>query len=202
MIPLIGKVPAIKSWKEFQTRLPEPDEVSFWFRGGRPTPTGLGIVTGKLSRLVVVDCDSQADAAFWLKKFPVSPFVVETGGGGIHLYYAMPDGDEVRNRANVFRRKIDLRGEGGYATAPPSIHPNGKEYAWQMHAGCSVLPTFDPAWHFDKPQTEHIAGYTFVGNVRNVVSYINCIHAHAGHAGHNATFRVACKLRDASVSPQ
>ena len=34
----------------------------------------------------------------------------------------------------------------------------------------------------------------------NVVKYINEIKAIAGEGGHNATFRAACKLRDAGLS--
>ena len=38
--------------------------------------------------------------------------------------------------------------------------------------------------------------------VRNAVAYIRRIHAKAGEGGHNATFRAACKLRDAGLSEE
>lgn len=200
LIPLFGKMPALPSWKEYQQRLPSSQELATWFSDvGRP-PSGLGVVTGRLSRLVVVDCDSEADAAFWSKTYPSSPLVVLTGGGGIHFYYAMPEGGEVRNRAGVLRRRIDIRGEGGYATAPPSSHPSGRQYAWQVCDLTAGLPSFDAAWLADEPRTRRASTAKYVGKVRNAVAYIRRIQAVAGEGGHNATFRAACKLRDAGLA--
>jgi hypothetical protein len=200
LIPLLGKLPALPSWKEYQRRLPSSEEVAVWFsEGGRP-PSGLGIVTGSLSRLVVVDCDSEADAAFWYKSFPSSPLAALTGGGGVHFYYAMPEDGNVRNRAGVLRRKIDIRGEGGYATAPPSSHPSGRHYAWQTYDAAAVLPCFDASWLAEEPRAGRPPAATYVGKVRNAVAYIRRIHAVAGEGGHNATYRAACKLRDAGLA--
>lgn len=53
-----------------------------------------------------------------------------TGGGGFHLLYKTSDIlPEVKNRVNMLPG-IDIRGEGGYFVAPPSVHPNGKKYEW------------------------------------------------------------------------
>jgi len=180
--------------------LPTSTEVKTWFFEGNQSPSGLGIVTGKLAGLVVVDCDSMEDAAFWREHFPSSPLVVATGGGGVHFYYAMPKGQEVRNRARVLGRKIDVRGEGGYATAPPSLHPSGKDYAWRTHEANATLPSFDVAWLVDKTKPARLPSSEQTGKVRNAVAYIRRIQAKAGEGGHNATFRAACKLRDAGLS--
>lgn len=67
LIPLVGKLPALPSWKEYQRRLLSSEEVAEWFSEGDRPPSGIGVVTGSLLRLVVVDCDSEADAAFWSK---------------------------------------------------------------------------------------------------------------------------------------
>ena len=200
VIPLVGKLPAIPAWKEFQSRRPTSTEVETWFSKGTRPPSGLGIVTGKLARLVVVDCDSLEAAAFWRERFPSSPIVVATGGGGVHFYYAMPEGAEVRNRAGVLGRRIDIRGEGGYATAPPSLHPSGVPYVWQAYDASAALPNFDAAWLVDETKTVRFPSSEATGQVRNAVAYIQRIHAKAGEGGHNATFRAACKLRDAGLS--
>jgi hypothetical protein len=202
LIPLFGKLPAIPAWKEFQSRLPTSFEVESWFADNTRPPSGLGIVTGKLSGLVVVDCDSQDDAAFWQEHYPSSPLVVSTGGGGVHFYYAMRDGVEVRNRAGVLGRKTDVRGEGGYATAPPSLHPNGKHYAWQSYDASAMLANFDAAWLVDKSRPPRLPSGELTTSVRNAVAYIRRIHAKTGEGGHNATFRAACKLRDAGLSEE
>lgn len=199
LIPLFGKLPAIP-WKEFQSRLPTSAEVESWFVGDERLPTGVGIVTGKRSGLVVVDCDSSDDATFWRQRYPSSPLVVSTGGGGVHFYYAMPKDFEVRNRAGVLGRKIDVRAEGGYATAPPSLHPSGRHYAWQHFEASAVIPDFDAAWVIDLTRPARLPICEQTSKVRNAVAYISRIHAVAGEGGHNATFRAACKLRDAGLS--
>lgn len=53
---------------------------------------------------------------------------VVTGRGGMHLYYRV-DG-AVRNSVNE-EIGIDIRGDGGYVMAPPSIHPNGRRVEWE-----------------------------------------------------------------------
>lgn len=200
LIPLFGKLPAVPSWKEYQRRLPSSQEVATWFSDLSRPPSGIGVVTGRLSRLVVVDCDCEADASFWSETFPSSPLVALSGGGGVHFYYAMPEAGDVRNRAGVLRRKIDIRGEGGYATAPPSFHPSGRQYAWQAYDATAALPSFDAAWLAEEPRLNRAPAAKYVGKVRNAVAYIRRIHAVAGEGGHNATFRAACKLRDAGLS--
>lgn len=200
VLPLRGKRPAIDSWKELQSRPPTPAEIESWFVDAARRPSGLGIVTGKISGIVIVDCDSPADAAFWHEHFPGSPLVVATGGGGEHLYYAMPEEAEIRNRAGALGRKIDLRGEGGYAAAPPSLHVSGRRYAWQKYDAASSLPLFDAAWLNDQSQPARLPSIAHAGHIRNAVAYIGRIRATAGEGGHNATFRAACKLRDAGLS--
>lgn len=202
VVPLWGKLPAISAWKEYQSRLPTPGEVEAWFLTEVQPPSGLGIVTGKLSRLVVVDCDSPADATYWQENFPGSPLLVATGGGGVHFYYELNDGAQVRNRAKLFGRKIDIRGEGGYATAPPSRHPCGKEYTWKEYDVSVPLPKFDAAWLMDKSKALLVPCDVKTSRVRNAVAYIRRIHARSGQGGHNDTFRAACKLRDAGLSEE
>jgi hypothetical protein len=199
VVPLAGKVPMIP-WKEFQSRLPCRGDIDGWFLPRESSPTGLGIVTGNVSGLVVVDCDSRDDATHWTAEHGSSPLEVQTGGGGVHLYYAMPDGIEVRNRQGLFQRKIDLRGEGGYAVAPPSLHSSGKFYEWLSFAERVTLPVFDAAWLSEAHQERRLPLVEGGDKVRHALSYILKIHAVAGEGGHNNTFRAACKLRDAGLS--
>jgi hypothetical protein len=112
--------------------------VRSWYR--RQPDAGVGIVTGLASGLVVLDVDAGHGGEASLQRLvqahgPV-PWTVEchTGGGGRHLYFAHPGG-VVHNRAG-FRPGLDLRGDGGYVVAPPSIHPSGRVYTW--------APTGDP----------------------------------------------------------
>lgn len=126
-----GKRPLI-AWREFQERRPGRAEIEGWFRRWRDA--NVGIVTGAISRLVVLDIDPKHGGDDGLAELerrhgPLRPTVeVITGGGGRHFYFASPGG-EIRNRAGL-AQGIDLRGEGGYIVAPPSIHPSGRPYRW------------------------------------------------------------------------
>ena len=199
VLPLRGKISTI-AWQEFQARRPSPLELSNWFLESRTPPTGIGIVTGRVSRLVVVDCDTQADAMFWSSHYPSSPLIAETGGGGSHFYYAYPMDASVRNRVKVLSRRIDIRGDGGYVVAPPSLHRSGKRYAWRTADGSEPLPKFSAAWVESPSPSISLPQTTGTQQVRRVAAYIQRIEAVAGHGGHNATFRAACKLRDAGMS--
>jgi len=192
----VGKQPLV-AWKEFQSRRPGPDDLTTWF-AGETKATGIGIVTGHISDLVVVDCDSRQDAEFWQVEHGSSPLVVDTGGGGVHFYYAL-GADELRNRVRLLGRQIDLRADGGYVAAPPSLHLSGARYVWRTFQYDKALPVFDAAWLKTADQVKKRA-FNAVAPVRKAVAYIHKIHAVAGEGGHNATFRAACKLRDAGLS--
>ena len=201
VIPLVGKRPAIR-WKPFQVEKATTRDAEDWFGGLKPQFTGIGIVTGKVSGLAVVDCDSPEATQFWTSNFPRAGAVVETGRGGTHHYYALPADVELRNRAKIDGHEIDLRGNGGYIVAPPSIHPNGRRYRWLCDpvADSSSLSAIDPAWFAPRP-TENgasLANHRFP--TRAAAAYIAKIHAVSGKGGHNATFRAACVLRDFGLS--
>jgi Bifunctional DNA primase/polymerase, N-terminal/Primase C terminal 1 (PriCT-1) len=68
-----------------------------------------------------------------------------TGGGGRHFYFAHPGGF-TPNRAGL-TQGIDLRGDGGYVVAPPSLHPSGKHYAWAGgRSPDAMAPAVLPRW--------------------------------------------------------
>jgi hypothetical protein len=119
-------------WAHLQNERPSKDDIAEWFR--RWPAANIGIVTGEISNLIVLDVDPKhgGDAALERlerKYGPLSATVeAATGGGGRHLYFAHPGG-LIRNRAGL-AQGIDLRGDGGYIVAPPSIHPSGRLYEW------------------------------------------------------------------------
>ena len=113
-------------WTPFQTRHPTEKEICEWF--DQNPDADIGIVTGRISNLVVFDLDSE-DALEYAEArggFPDTPKT--TTGKGYHLYMRYPD-FEVPNRVNS-GIKIDIRGNGGYAAAPPSVHGSGRTYEW------------------------------------------------------------------------
>jgi len=130
VIPLIGKKPAVE-WKEYQQRKPSEDELKDWFV---KNDYNVGIVTGAISEIVVVDLDSKEAIDFAKKnKFPETPCVKTARG--YHLYFKYKNG--VRNfQKRTELKDIDLRADGGYVVAPPSIHPETKiKYEWKVVPG-------------------------------------------------------------------
>ena len=119
-------------WREFQERVAGADEIEAWYQ--RWPAANVGIVTGAVSGIVVVDVDPAHGGRDSVRELearhgPV-PATVEsvTGGGGRHLYFRHPGG-QVPNRVGI-QLGIDVRGDGGYVVAPPSLHPSGKHYVW------------------------------------------------------------------------
>jgi len=54
-----------------------------------------------------------------------------TGGGGQHLYFRA-DGTPLKNVAGGLGAGLDLKAAGGYVLAPPSVHPSGRAYEWEL----------------------------------------------------------------------
>lgn len=112
-----------------------------WFASGNFR--NIGVCTGRLSQLLVVDIDPRHDGerserSLGLQRRDAS---VITGTGGVHYYYRY-GGNGFRNAAGRWPG-IDFRGEGGYVAAPPSIHPDTQqEYRWINDAISDQVPTW------------------------------------------------------------
>ncbi len=143
-----GKRPIV-AWHQFHDERPTREQITVWF-DDRPR-ANLGIVTGKVSGLVVIDVDPQHGGQDSLadleSRHGPLPDTVEcrTGGGGRHLYFRHPD-VIVRNRVG-FAPGLDVRGDGGMVVAPPSNHPSGRSYAWVDARGPDDIAAADlPGW--------------------------------------------------------
>ncbi len=136
-------------WEMLQQARADAATLEQWF--ARWPDANVGIVTGEVSNLIVVDVDpkhggddSLADLE---RRYGPLPETVEarTGGGGRHLYFAHPGG-LVPNRVGL-AQGIDLRGDGGYIVAPPSLHPSGQLYAWAPgRSPTDMAPAPLPRW--------------------------------------------------------
>jgi len=112
-------------WKEYQTRYPKDEELEAWFSDGK---NNIAIVTGPISEIAVLDIDGEEGLeAIKKNKLYLPPAPCVKTGRGYHYYFKYQDG--VRNFTKRYPG-IDLRGEGGYVLAPPSIHPSGTIYEW------------------------------------------------------------------------
>lgn len=130
------KMPAISSWEQFQKRLPSETELRDWFQTSGPK--NIAIITGKVSNIVVVDQDGPEGMRSAHKLGINSAYEAITPSGGKHAYFRHP-GFEVRNTIKSLPG-IDLRGDGGYVLAAPSVF-NGKRYFWAKRG---EMPVYVP----------------------------------------------------------
>lgn len=139
------KLPLVK-WTEFQSRRATEQEIIAWFE--KWPAANIGIVTGRISNLVVFDLDSE-DAVSYAKEQGGFPDTVKVKTGKGYHVYALHPGFEIRNSVNK-KLDIDIRADGGYVAAPPSMHGSGHRYTWEE--GCSIhdidLANCDP-WMTD-----------------------------------------------------
>ena len=112
--------------------------IKAWWK--RWPDASVGIATGSASNLVVIDLDLDEEKGVdgiqsfleWQNVNGELPETLRaiTGRGGNHLYYSY-EGEDIKNRAGMLDG-VDVRGEGGYVIAPPSVHQNGTEYEWEI----------------------------------------------------------------------
>lgn len=113
-------------------------QINYWW--GRYPEDNIGIATGKVSgNIIVVDLDIDKNKDIngyhtllkWERehgKLPETAMSI-TGRGGYHLFFRT-DGRSIQNSVDLYEG-IDIRADGGYIVAPPSIHPNGNKYEWE-----------------------------------------------------------------------
>lgn len=112
------------------------DQIEKWWR--RHPTANIGIACGAPSGgLVVVDLDEKDNGVSgsdslneWERQNGFLPDSVRslTGSGGVHILYRL--NGTTKNRVNLLDG-VDIRADGGYIVAPPSIHPNGNRYEWE-----------------------------------------------------------------------
>ncbi len=136
-------------WQMLQQTRADTATVEHWF--AHWPDANIGIVTGEISNLIVLDVDHKHggdDSLVQLeRRFGTLSETVEAypGGGGRHLYFTHP-GDFTPNRTGL-AQGIDLRGDGGYVVAPPSRHPSGQLYAWVPgRSPEEIAPAALPRW--------------------------------------------------------
>lgn len=135
----MDKVPLVSGG--FHVASSDKAQVELWWK--QWPEANIGLPTGAVNGLVVLDFDEKSGGldTFEEMKATLPPAsTVATGGGGLHLYFAHP-GQEIRNKAGL-QPGLDIRGDGGYVIAPPSVHSSGMEYTFtHEEAALTELPT-------------------------------------------------------------
>jgi hypothetical protein len=143
VFPCAGKVPCTRNGLLDATS--DPLVVERWWQRVWP---GANVAVRTGNGLVVLDVDGDDGAeslrALERRHGELPPTVsVVTGGGGQHFYFTCSA--PVRNSAGRLGSGLDIRGDGGYVIAPPSVHASGRAYEWDNDPDDVELASL-PAW--------------------------------------------------------
>jgi hypothetical protein len=116
----------------------DPAAIGAWWR--RWPKVLIGVSTGRASRLAVLDVDVKFPDRYGFDTLDVLGFallpqtpIAHTRSGGLHLYFSIPEGVDLRNtageRSSGIGPGLDWRGSGGYVIAPSP----GSGYGWDPH---------------------------------------------------------------------
>jgi hypothetical protein len=92
------------------------------------------MATGSGSGVFVLDVDGESGIAALLayhqQGLELPNTLSVSTGRGTHIYFRWTEDLNIRNSAGKLANGLDVRGEGGYAIIPPSLHANGEQYAY------------------------------------------------------------------------
>ena len=122
----------------------------------------IGIATGVVSGILAVDVDCNGDKhgdlsiKEWESQHTPLPrtWISQTGSGGYHCFFKCTD-SSLKNRAGILEG-VDIRANGGYIVAPPSLHICENRYEWKRRPGevplASLPAEFDALIKSNKQQ--------------------------------------------------
>jgi len=162
-----NKKPFIK-WERYQSEKADLDQIRLWWKEW--PNANIGLVTGEISGIDVVDCDSEKGRDALNEFLPDSHIMpISKTPKGWHYFFKHSPG--LSNGVRMIT-DCDLRTTGGYIIVPPSKNGEGKGYAWLQDLSIAkVDPVPMPKMLFDVLQSggtclananssEHIKMYT------------------------------------------
>jgi hypothetical protein len=138
-----GKTPLIAAWPQKASR--DAATVAGWVK--QFAGCNWGVLTGRRSKLFVLDCDGEAGKRELLAFARIGLLLPATltvcTGRGKHFYFRLPDGWRVPNSVGKVAPGLDIRGDGGFVVMPPSTHESGERYRYE----CDHVPVSEaPQW--------------------------------------------------------
>jgi len=136
------KRPALPKWRELEHELAPDFTFERWYgdNGEHARRYNMGVIAGACSNGVfVVDLDLHKNIraqAWWDEMSHMTASAgdldtveQETGGGGVQLFFRAPLGWIPPTCKTSIG--VDIRGQGGFAMLPPSMHESGTPYHWK-----------------------------------------------------------------------
>lgn len=147
---------ALIRWKPYQDKRADWNTVQSWL--SQWPDANIGIVTGAISGLVVLDVDGK-DGDHSLRRMGTLPDTsVASTARGYHVYFKHP-GVPLGNFAGKLPG-LDLRADGGYVVGAGATHESGHVYEW-ITSPEEAAPADAPGWLLelaqedDDPDPEH-----------------------------------------------
>jgi len=136
----ICKEPATK--RGFKDATTNPATIRRWWLA--QDTYNIAIATGLISRVLVLDVDGNVGATtlqdLEARYGALPTTLISITSAGCHLWFSIDD--NVPSTAGRIGAGLDIRADGGYVLAPPSVHPDGPIYGWLNTA----LPASAPSW--------------------------------------------------------
>lgn len=133
-----SKKPAVRSWKQYQTKRQDKSQLRRWFGNG---DRNIAVVLGEVSNdLSCRDFDTMGEYNLWADNYPdfAKPLPTVRTANGMHVYF------EAKIEGIKRIENGELRGSGGYCLLPPSVHPGGQIYQWVNPLVNGKLLAIDP----------------------------------------------------------
>jgi putative DNA primase/helicase len=145
-----AKTPLIRDWSRRASC--DVDAICGWAR--EHEGCNWGVLCGADSAVWVLDVDGEPGRASlrslvqqhgeeWTRTLTLRT------ARGQHFYFAYPAGTTIKNSTRTLGVGLDVRGEGGYALVPPSIHSSGARYEWTSPLNI-LAPASAPVWLLEK----------------------------------------------------
>lgn len=203
IFPLKGKIPLTAHGCKDATR--DRSQVESWW--AQYPSANIGIATGEINGLLVIDVDIKHDQGKFgddslkdleteLGELPET-WVAITGTGGLHYYFRYPEGHDIRNSASQLAQDIDIRAQGGYVVAPPSIHPDtGHEYMWECGSDPDEIPLAELPEKWLERLEKRITGETLGDSQKKLFDIPESVSVGARN---DTVFRYGASLRAKAV---
>lgn len=151
-----------KPYADLEQDRPDDKQLRTWFRGEsvRSDRLQLYVVCGRVSNVVVLDCDSEQADRWWRDLLgddvmDSTARALSGSGRGHHYWFRIVDGRPQKGHSvhdSDTGIEWDLRGDGGGVVMPPSGHKSGGHYSWVR--GLEHLQDWAYPEILNKPQAE------------------------------------------------
>jgi len=119
IIPINKRKGPLQAWKKYQYQRATPEDVFSWCE--KYNDLNIGIVTGKISNIAVIDLDDLSLLPFLNETLPEINKTTQVKTRRGYHYYFKTNGENVKSTNKLFGEKIELKSNGSYVVAPDSL---------------------------------------------------------------------------------